>query len=243
MSNIEVIDCGGFSLDGDQAKPQQQQQQQQPKQPKQQQATRNVVREMANTDKKGDIKQHQEHVLMLSRYGTSPRFGEYLKSLSFELTVPKLKKQKVNELEELLERVRTSVANKTVSDLWTDTIMSGVSMAENLCLMTKVGENVRLKGITEVLKEDESFLDLCEELKLNNQNLAYTSPYTRLAYTLLTVGFHVHSVNTLVEKRNNKKNKPILPESTKATNIDEEPKTISTKQKRVDPSERVFQLD
>ena len=252
MSKIEVIDCGGFSLD--QAEPQQKQQQQQQQvqqvqqvQPKRRSEStllkREVTKTISDQNKKGDIKQHQEYVLMLSRYGTSPRFGKYLESLSFELTVPKLKKQSGTELEELLERVRTSVANKTVSDLWTDTIMSGVNMAESLCEMTKVGENIRLKGITEVLKTDESFLDLCEELKLNNQNLAYTSPYTRLAYTLLTVGFHVHSVNTLVEKRNNKKK--IEPKDVRKDGniILDKQVDISTKQKRVDPGERVFQID
>ena len=249
--SVEVINCGDFSLEGEQPK-------QQPQQAKQnvKQDSALVKREMMKTikhDEKGDIKQHQEYVLMLSRYGTSPRFGDYLKTLSFELTVPKLKKQTVRDLEELLERVRTSVANKTVSDLWTDTIMSGVNMVETACTMTKLGNSVRLSGITEVLKEDESFLDLLEELKLNNQNLAYTSPYTRLAYTLLTVAFHVHGVNTMMEKRKKKIEEPIL-QQPKAEKIEseqvdrplagmDEPKKISTKPTRVDPADRVFSID
>ena len=248
--SIEVINCGDFSLEGDQVK---QEVHQAPRERKKQDSDL-VKREMMKTikhDEKGDIKQHQEYVLMLSRYGTSPRFGDYLKKLSFELTVPKLKKQTVRELEELLERVRTSVANKTVSDLWTDTIMSGVNMVETACTMTKLGNSIRLNGITEVLKEDESFLDLLEELKLNNQNLAYTSPYTRLAYTLLTVAFHVHSVNTMMEKRNKKVKEPTLKQPPKAEKIEDEkvkdemdqPKVISTKPKRVDPADRVFSID
>jgi len=247
-TGLEVINCGDFSLEGDQPK-------QQPQQPQQAQKNKQdsalVKREMMKTikhDEKGDIKQHQEYVLMLSRYGTSPRFGDYLKTLSFELTVPKLKKQSVRDLEELLERVRTSVANKTVSDLWTDSIMSGVNMVETACTMTKLGNSVRLNGITEVLKEDESFLDLLEELKLNNQNLAYTSPYTRLAYTLLTVAFHVHGVNSMMEKRKKNIEEPALkqpPRAEKAEVVEannEEPKKITTR-KRVDPADRVFSID
>ena len=101
-----------------------------------------------------------------------------------------MRKLKLEQLEELLERVRTSVANKTVSDIWTNSITSGLGVVENLCTLTRLNDTIKLKGLTEMLKEDESFLDLLEELKLHNQNLAYVSPYTRLAYTLLTSIMH-----------------------------------------------------
>jgi hypothetical protein len=256
--SIEVINCGDFSLDNSQPKPDpvQQQTSEAPK-PQQKResliAKQEVIKTMKGFTKDDDIKQHQEHVLMLSRYGASPRFGKYLKSLSFDLTVPKLRKQSVKSLEELLQRVRVSVSNKTVSDLWTDTIIGGTTMAENICMSTIIGDTLKLKGLSEVLKDDETFLDLIEELKLNNQNLAYVSPYTRLAYTLMTIGFHVHTINSLVDKKKKKNKEPALLDPLAAEPVipvipenkeDEEVKQISTNKRQiVDRANRVYQMD
>ena len=177
---------------------------------------------------------------MLSRYGSSLRFGDYLKSLSFVLTPVKLRKLKFEQLEELLERVRTSVANRTISDIWSNSITSGLGMVENVCTMSRLNDTIKLKGLTEMLKEDESFLDLLEELNLNNQNLAYVSPHTRLAYTLLSSILHVHGLNTMLDKR---KPKNTLEPSTVELPVEqpvEQEKKISTKNKN---RERVYEIE
>jgi len=199
-----------------------------------------VQKEIVKT-MKGDadnVKVHQEHCLMLSRYGSSPRFGEYLKSLSFVLTPIKLRKLKLEQLEELLERVRTSIANKTVSDIWSNSITSGLGMIENVCTMTRLNDTIKLKGLTELLKDAENFLDLLEELKLNNQNLAYVLPYTRLVYTLLSSMFHVHGLNTMLDKRKQK------PPNTVELPIEqpvEQEKNISTTKTRM--RERIYEIE
>ena len=79
-----------------------------------------------------EIQEHQELCLMLSRYGSSERFGDYLKSLTFQLTPAKLRKLNLEQLHEMLDRVRTSI-NKTVSDIWTNSIISGIGVIENVC--------------------------------------------------------------------------------------------------------------
>jgi len=206
----EKIDLsGGFTING-QSKPSTAQPESIPMKNNTKKAEANMIQKEIVKNYNGDtdnIKIHQEHTLMLSRYGSSPRFGEYLKSLSFELTPVKLKKSKLDKLEELLERVRTSVANKTVSDIWSSSITSGIGIVENLCTSTRLNDTIKLKGLSELLKDDETFLDLLEELKLNNQNLAYVSPYTRIAYTLLTSIMHVHGLNVMLDKRNPKPHK------------------------------------
>ena len=55
-------------------------------------ADASLVQKELTSKKKSEpeIQKHQELTLMLSRYGTSSRFGDYLKSLSFELTPAKL---------------------------------------------------------------------------------------------------------------------------------------------------------
>lgn len=249
---METIDFGSFNLNDTSAvKPP-------PEEPKAvkintRKADASLVQKELNPKKKDDnnpdVKKHQELTLMLSRYGTSPRFGDYLKSLCFELTPAKLKKQKVDKLEELLERVRVSVANKTVSDIWTSSIMAGVSMVENVCTNTRLNEKIKLRGLSEALSEDENFLDLLEELKLNNQNLSYVSPYTRLTYTLLTSVMRVHGLNTMLDKRNNtnykKKATPLAPKAEESEPVPDAEKTIkiSTKKRRVPPEQVVYELD
>jgi hypothetical protein len=151
------------------------------------------------------IKTHQEHVLMLSRYGTSDRFGDYLETMSFDLSTKNLHKKSVQDLEETLERVRTTVANKTISDVWGDSILGALQMGENVVTMTSMGETVRIQGLSEMLKDDECFMDLLEELRLENQNLSYVSPYVRIGYTVLTAGARCHGMNTLMAKHKAKK--------------------------------------
>ena len=168
------------------------------------------------------IQEHQELCLMLSRYGSSERFGDYLKSLTFQLTPAKLRKLNLEQLHEMLDRVRTSIANKTVSDIWTNSIMYGIGAVENVCTMTRLNDTIKLKGLSEVLSEDEGFLDLLEELKLNNQNLAYVSPYTRLAYILLTSIARVHGINVMMDNRQAKKSNLPAKQEEKPSNRSQE---------------------
>ena len=243
MENLDI--ANGFSINNSSTKPDvAQKQEPQMKKAQTKKAEANLVQKEIVKTMKGDVdnvKVHQEHCLMLSRYGSSPRFGEYLKSLSFVLTPIKLKKLKLEQLEELLERVRTSVANKTISDIWTNSITSGLGMVENLCTMTRINDTLKLKGLTELLKDDETFLDLLEELKLNNQNLAYVSPYTRLAYTLLSSIFHVHGLNTMLDKRKAKPQNTVeLPVQQPVEQPVDQEKKISTKNKM---KERIYEIE
>lgn len=159
--------------------------------------------DVANEKTPDLIKEHQEHVLMLSRYGSSQRFGPYLKSMALDLKVATLKKKKIDELKELLERVRTTVANKTVSDVWSDTILGGLTMTENVVKMAQLP--IKLDGLSQSLQSDETFLDLLEELRLENQNLSYVSPYVRISYMILTTGARVHAMNSMLDRHKQKK--------------------------------------
>ena len=243
MENLDI--SNGFTINSNSTKPDVSQKQEIPQMKAQtKKAEANLVQKEIVKTMKGDVdnvKVHQEYCLMLSRYGSSPRFGEYLKSLSFVLTPIKLRKLKLEQLEELLERVRTSVANKTVSDIWSNSITSGLGMIENVCTMTRLNDTIKLKGLTELLREDETFLDLLEELKLNNQNLAYVSPYTRLAYTLLSSIFHVHGLNTMLDKRKAKPQNTVeLPVQQPVEQPVDQEKKISTKNKM---KERIYEIE
>lgn len=196
---MEVIDMGDFSLSDAKQAQQVKQPTPMPKMPNITLPKQIPMAKPKPTEE--DIKQHQEHVLMLSRYGTSPRFGEYLKGLTFNLDMTHLRKMNLQELNETLERVRTSIANKTVSDVWSESVLGAMNVGETVVNMSVLSEYIRINGLCEALQEDDSFLDLLEELKLENQNLAYVSPYVRIAYVILSVGAKVHGMNSLMVKR------------------------------------------
>jgi hypothetical protein len=46
-------------------------------------------------------------------------------------------------------------------------------------------------------------LDLIEQISLTNQNLAYTSPYVRLTYAIVSAVAKTHAINGMLEKRMN----------------------------------------
>ena len=206
---METIDLGSFSIDNDTpVKVDTRKQVNQIGKPKTKALQNALIKipqvkmpKVVTNSNRESAKEHQDYILMLSRYGTSPRFGDYLKSLTFKLDIQTLKKQSVEELEEMLQRVRTSIANRTINDVWSSTIFGGLGITENIVGSTSLSEYVKLKGLSEALKEDDGFMDLLEEIKLSNQNLAYVSTETRLMYTILTTTLRVHSLNTLMDKR------------------------------------------
>ena len=148
-----------------------------------------------------EIKKHQELLLHLVRYGSSKRFSEYLKTLGFSLTTANLKKMSVNELTEMVSRVQTSLDNKSVSTFWSELAIGGIQTVEMIVCSTKLGEKVKIHGLTDALKDNEEFLDLIELLELSYANFTHVRPEIRLVYTLMSCGMKVHAINSFMDKR------------------------------------------
>jgi hypothetical protein len=171
-------------------------------------ASKSLVRkEMANISKASsrltddEVKEHQSLVLMLSRYGQSRRFADYLKSMNFSLSVSVLKKMGMDDLKEELTRVKTCIDNKNVSNFWEEMALGVIQTGEVVCSKSRLGEKIRIQGLTELLRNDETFLDLLEQLELENSQLTYCSPYVRLVYAVATAGTKIHAVNTMLARR------------------------------------------
>jgi len=236
MAELEEIDLGDFKLEQPMSEPV----------PVKEQRQNPVIAKLTKAEIKnitskpeptsGDIEKHQEHVLMLSRYGAHERFSEYLGKLAFELKPSALKKKSLNELEELLQRVRTSVSNKNVSDIFAELSFGAIQAAETLISVSRLGETVRLKGITDVLKDDETFLDLLSLIELENQNLSYVSPYVRMMYTVSTAAMKVHAINQMMHNANNPKiqDKPTVQPTVQPT----APITKPTEEKQTKPNRK-----
>ena len=204
-NNVQTFDMGTFSLsDGDKKFPNEVL----PPEINEKTATKPMVNQMMKevlktSSKKTEeqVNDHQSHVIMLSRYGSSKRFAEYLKSLGFNLTVTHLKKLETAELEELHTRVKTSIDNKNVSSFWEELSFGVIQTTEVFVNATTLSQKIKIAGITEALRGDETFLDLLEQIELENQNLVYTSPYVRLVYSVVSSAMRCHAVNSMMEKR------------------------------------------
>ena len=159
---------------------------------------KSIVKEPKNPE---DTKKNQELVLHLVRYGSSKRFAEYLKSLGFQLTSSNLKKMSSTELEEMLVRVQTSIDNKSVSNFWSELALGGIQTTEMIVSSTRLGEKIKIQGLTDCLRGNEDFLDLLEILELSYANFTHIRPEIRLVYSIVSSGLKVHSVNSFMDKR------------------------------------------
>ena len=189
--SIETIDMGEFSLDLDQGKHKSNQGKELEngfnnfgkgtfgsKPPTDDYFVKQAFKETTKISKRksdDEIKEHQEFVLILSRYGQSKRFQEHLKMMGFNLSVTHLKKCEIEELKEIHQRVKVSIDNKNVSNFWEEMCLSSIQTGEAIVVNTKLGQKVKIQGLTELLRNDETFLDLIEQIE--NQNITHTSPY------------------------------------------------------------------
>jgi hypothetical protein len=203
-SNCQTIDMGEFSLNLEEKKKDMSFQKFRDTAKHQDPIVRQAFKETTKIAKKKtdeEIKEHQEYVLILSRYGQSKRFQEHLKMMGFNLSVTHLKKCEIEELKEIHQRVKVSIDNKNVSNFWEEMCLSSIQTGEAIVVNTKLGQKVKIQGLTELLRNDETFLDLIEQIELENQNITHTSPYVRLVYAVVSSAMKVHGVNSMLQKR------------------------------------------
>ena len=145
-----------------------------------------------------EINTHQSLILQLVRFGSSDRFGTYLKSLSFQLTPSHLKTQEIEDLECTLQRVKCACMNKGSSDFFQSAVLAVAQGAE--VALTKSSLPIEATGWVEMLKKDESFMDVLTLIQLSS-NATYGSPYVLLAYSLLGSLGKTHSINKFLKAR------------------------------------------
>ena len=143
------------------------------------------------TDEMGEKK--QDLIMKLIRYGENARFSKYLKDMSFKLTSGALNNKSVEALEELLSRVRYSIANRSNDTFMDDMIKNGFMNGE---LLIHMKTRAKIKGTTALLWQNEQFLDDLEAVKLEYLNFGGISPKARLCLTITKTAFICHSLNT-----------------------------------------------
>ena len=149
-----------------------------------------------------DRAEHQKLVIALSRYGQSKRFAEYLKSMQFNLNVGHLRKQSLNCLTDTLARVRITAQNRSINNLLEDSIFGAIQFTEIACTNSSMlNKRVRLAGLTQALRADETFLDCVETISLDYGMLTHAGPEMRMVYAVISAMSKCHGINTFVQKR------------------------------------------
>lgn len=164
--------------------------------------------ESANNDHKeppviGGIDHGNEEIkkenlcLQIMRYLQSQRFGQYLKNNGFRYTPDKLRKKKLEELEGILNKMRFSISCRNTSNFWKDATLTSVKIAEPF---VSAYADFNIKGLSSVLQHNDEFLDLIEQIQLENQSLTYIDPRFKLIYTILQSALAVDASHKLIAK-------------------------------------------
>ena len=64
-----------------------------------------------------------------------------------------------------------------------------------------LNKRVRLAGLTQALRADETFLDCVEAISLDYGMLTHAGPEMRMVYAVISAMSKVHGINTFVLKR------------------------------------------
>lgn len=140
-------------------------------------------------------------LLILNRYKISERFGSYLTSdLGFKLDSSSLNNLTIPELDSLINDIRFCISTKNVNSFWQDACTQGVGVAERI-----VSPYYNITGLSQVLSKDNNYLDVTEELVLENQQYLYCKPEYRIAYSILKNATMVHAQHQFFKTEEGKK--------------------------------------
>ena len=144
----------------------------------------------------------QSLVLTLTRYGTSRRFGDQLRSFGFILTAASLRKHTIEELEDLLDRARVCCQQATVEGMFSQAALSAVGFAESAVANTPgLKDKILLSGLTESLKQDEGFMAALEQMSIDYGSFISCPPEYRLLMAFTAAAGRTHAINLFVRKR------------------------------------------
>jgi hypothetical protein len=119
-------------------------------------------------------------IMTIRRYAESKRFKEYLSTM-FDLSLEKLEQLETYEVRRLLDDVRFSITNKNVSNMVGGVVLSGLQQIEKMTSSYFLD----VTGLTQICVNSPEFMDVLEELKLENQTFSNASPKHRLLFHLL----------------------------------------------------------
>lgn len=144
-----------------------------------------------------EAEERQKVIWKIRRYIASKRFGEYIsKELGIKYTQAQLQKLKLNTLQNILHRIRISIDLKN-----TDSIMDKFAFGASMMTEMAVSPFYDIEGTTEVLFENDDFLNALEKVKIET-DVPNIPPPIQLSLIGVQTALVVHQRNTFVKKRN-----------------------------------------
>ena len=112
-----------------------------------------------------DIAKHQSLLLLIGRYSSSERFGPFSKTLNFKLDHNTLHKKSIDELTDLLKRIRVTINSKGSSNFLLGMVKTTIAGVEKITTsIPKIKDKFDLTGFSEIVNNDPGFADLIEQI-------------------------------------------------------------------------------
>jgi len=143
-----------------------------------------------------DVAKHQEMIITLTRWGSHPRFEQYLKDQGFTLTVGALKKKSLGDLQELEQRIKICIGSRGQSDMMTKLATFGVYWVE--CVATsseKFKMRFDITGVSDILKQNDTFLDAIAQLEMDYASYSSFGPKSRILIQMIIAMSQANNVN------------------------------------------------
>ena len=136
----------------------------------------------------------------ISRHKVYLLVQEYMHS--FPTKLEKFKLEPIDdldeeELKELLEEMKMTLRSTNTIDLWSAMFFCGLGTAEQII---PTFTPLKLSGMTELAKLDESLNDAVREMALEQGGLQFLSPTYRIMLGLGKVAFQAHTINSMQQE-------------------------------------------
>lgn len=152
-----------------------------------------AVKEVSAEDTKEDVNKKAKLIYALQNIGKNKRFSKYLRDQGCRFDEGYLRKLTVKELEFEVEKSNVVLANKSNTGLIDIVVKNGLRTGETL---VSSRTQFQIRGTTDILFEDEHFLDLLERIKIKHATPFFDMPpELELALTVAQTALMVHNSN------------------------------------------------
>lgn len=143
---------------------------------------------------KEDVEKHQALLMQVDRYRMSERFKDVIRTSGLRMSG--IEDCSIEELQDLLTRIRTVVGNRTSGG--GNILGTGILMATHTVETMPITQRFAdIRGLSAMLSEDPEFADIAEQLSIDYSIMSVMSPEKRLALLMIKSGMRMNSINNM----------------------------------------------
>lgn len=160
-----------------------------------------TLKEMKKADSRlsnEEIKKKQQLLIQIHKYETSS-FGDELKKYGFTFGSG-LKSKTIEELEDLLTEIRTTLNSSSDSSILVQGVKMSVGIAEQATQRPSIKPHFDLLGLSQELNSNPEFDKALELVNLEYNLLSEVSPMNRLGLVLVASAGKVYAKNKITAK-------------------------------------------